>query len=173
MTKAELIEAVHEAHGDGMSRRAMAELIDSVFDQIGKAVKKNGRFVGAWTPKHYESQSKKVPLLNDAAASGAHMLPRERLREEMAKPQLGWFHWLRRPVLATALTVLMGVGIGVFFISDGSYSHKTTDDTLAVAEPGSAVSDLQSLEKNHDLYSDFEVLDDLDLQQNVTANPAE
>src|ERR1700722_18263083 len=96
-----------------------------------------------------------------------------RLREEMAKPQLGWFHWLRRPVLATALTVLMGVGIGVFFISDGSYSHKTTDDTLAVAEPGSAVSDLQSLEKNHDLYSDFEVLDDLDLQQNVTANPAE
>ena len=96
-----------------------------------------------------------------------------RLREEMAKPQLGWFHWLRRPVLATALTVLMGVGIGVFFISGGSYSHKTTDDTLAVAEPGSAVSDLQSLEKNHDLYSDFEVLDDLDLQQNVTANPAE
>jgi glycine/D-amino acid oxidase-like deaminating enzyme len=46
--------------------------------------KKNGRFVGAWTPKHYESQSKKIALLNDAAASGAYMLPRERLREEMA-----------------------------------------------------------------------------------------
>ncbi len=45
MTKAELIEAVHGAHGDGLSRRAVSELIDSVFDQIGKAVKKSGRFV--------------------------------------------------------------------------------------------------------------------------------
>lgn len=45
MTKAELIEAVHEAHGDGMSRKTMGELIDTVFVQIGKAVKKNGRFV--------------------------------------------------------------------------------------------------------------------------------
>ena len=96
-----------------------------------------------------------------------------RLREEIAKPQAGWFHWLHRPVLAAALTVLMGVGIGVFFISDSSPYHKTTDEAWADAQPGSAVSDLQSLEKNHDLYSDFEVLDDLDLQQNVTANPAE
>jgi glycine/D-amino acid oxidase-like deaminating enzyme len=46
--------------------------------------KKNGRFVGAWTPKHFESQSRKVALLNNAAASGARMVPRERIREEMA-----------------------------------------------------------------------------------------
>ena len=38
-----------------------------------------------------------------------------RLREEMAKPQAGWLQWFRRPVLAAALTVLMGVGIGLFF----------------------------------------------------------
>ncbi len=38
-----------------------------------------------------------------------------RLREEMAKPQAGWLHWFRRPVLAAALTVIMGVGIGLFF----------------------------------------------------------
>ena len=38
-----------------------------------------------------------------------------RLREEMAKPQAGWLHWFRRPVLAAALTVIMGVGVGVFF----------------------------------------------------------
>ena len=44
MTKAELIEAVHEGHGEGLSRKAVAELVDSVFVQIGKAVKKNGRF---------------------------------------------------------------------------------------------------------------------------------
>jgi len=38
-----------------------------------------------------------------------------RLREEMAKPQAGWLQWFRRPVLAAALTVLMGVGVGLFF----------------------------------------------------------
>jgi len=42
---------------------------------------------------------------------------------------------------------------------------------IADVGPGSAVSDLQTLEKNHDMYSDFELLDDLDLQQNVVANP--
>ena len=98
-----------------------------------------------------------------------------RLCEEIAKPQVSWLHWLRRPVLAAALTVLMGVGIGLFF-TQGNVLHKGGDEgevAAVIAEPGSAVSDLQSLEKNHDLYSDFEVLDDLDLQQNVTANPAE
>ena len=39
------------------------------------------------------------------------------------------------------------------------------------AEPGTAVGDLQALEKNQNLYSDFEVLDDLEVQQDVTANP--
>src|SRR5580765_9122869 len=37
-----------------------------------------------------------------------------RLREEMAKPQAGWLQWFRRPVLAAALTVMLGVGIGIF-----------------------------------------------------------
>ena len=41
----------------------------------------------------------------------------------------------------------------------------------APAEPGTAVGDLQALDKNHDLYSDFDVLDDLTVQQDVTANP--
>jgi predicted anti-sigma-YlaC factor YlaD len=94
-----------------------------------------------------------------------------RLREEMAKPQAGWRYWLRRPVLAAALTVLMGVGVGLFF-ARGSY--RPTDDMAtanAIVEPGSAVGDLQALDKNHDLYSDFELLDDLDIQQDVVANP--
>src|SRR5579864_9451297 len=38
----------------------------------------------------------------------------ERLREEMAKPQQGWFAWFRQPALAAALTVLMGIGVGLF-----------------------------------------------------------
>lgn len=46
--------------------------------------KKTGRFVGAWTPKHYAAQAKKLAMLNDAARSEAYMVPRERQREEMA-----------------------------------------------------------------------------------------
>jgi glycine/D-amino acid oxidase-like deaminating enzyme len=45
---------------------------------------KHGRFVGAWTPKHYASQEKRLASLNDDAQSGAYMVPRERQREEIA-----------------------------------------------------------------------------------------
>lgn len=92
-----------------------------------------------------------------------------RLREEMAKPQAGWLHWFRHPVLAAALTVIMGVGVGFFFWRGDRVP--TTDASVVYADPGSAVSDLQTLEKNHDMYSDFELLDDLDVQQNVVATP--
>ena len=100
-----------------------------------------------------------------------------RLREEMAKPQAGWLSWFRRPVLAAALTVLMGVGIGLFFTRGGIYGPENNvvavvePQTAQAAEPGTAVSDLQALEKNHDLYSDFDLLDDLEVQHDVTANP--
>jgi hypothetical protein len=92
-----------------------------------------------------------------------------RLREEMAKPQAGWLHWFRRPVLAAALTVIMGVGIGLFLTRDNG----RVNPPVAAADlgPGSAVSDLQTLDKNNDLYADFELLDDLDLQQNVAPSP--
>jgi len=90
-----------------------------------------------------------------------------RLREEIAKPQAGWLHWFRRPVLAAALTVILGVGVGLF-VTRGRIS----DPGPPIAEgPGTAVSDLQALENNHDMYSDFEMLDDLDVQQDVVANP--
>jgi len=98
-----------------------------------------------------------------------------RLREEISKPQAGWLAWFRRPVLAAALTVLMAVGVGLFFSkNDGMY--RSGDNVVAVidsqaqSEPGTAVSDLQALEKNHDLYSDFDLLDDLEVQQDVRAN---
>jgi len=98
-----------------------------------------------------------------------------RLREEMAKPQAGWLAWFRRPVLAAALTVLMAVGVGLFF-TENSGIYRSSDDTVSVLEaqapePGTAVSDLQALDKNHDLYSDFDLLDDLAVQHDVVANP--
>jgi len=93
-----------------------------------------------------------------------------RLREEMARPQAGWLSWFRRPVLAAALTVLMGIGVGLFVTRGGSV-QPPVEDASAEVGPGSAVSDLQALDANHDMYSDFELLDDLELQQDVTANP--
>lgn len=95
-----------------------------------------------------------------------------RLREEVARPPAGWRYWLRRPALAAALTVLMGIGVGLFVTHDSRLLNHGQEAVLTEgAEPGTAVSDLQSLDKNHDLYSDFELLDDLEVQQNVTANP--
>jgi len=98
-----------------------------------------------------------------------------RLREEMAKPQAGWLTWFRRPVLAAALTVLMGMGVGLFF-TKGSGIYSSGNNVVAVMdsqtqEPGTAVGDLQALEKNHDLYSDFDLLDDMQVQHDVSANP--
>lgn len=93
-----------------------------------------------------------------------------RLREEMARPQASWLQWFRRPVLAAALTVLMGIGVGLFVTRGGSLQHPA-EDTYADAGPGSAVNDLKALDADHDMYSDFELLDDLELQQDVTANP--
>ena len=97
-----------------------------------------------------------------------------RLREEMAKPHAGWLAWFRRPVLAAALTVLMGVGVGLFFTRDSGFyesGRNVVADSAQTAEPGTAVGDLQSLEKNHDLYADFDLLDDLEVQHDVKANP--
>src|ERR1700730_3489313 len=45
---------------------------------------KNGRFVGAWTPKHFAYQQPRLAGLNKEAQSGAFMVPRERQREETA-----------------------------------------------------------------------------------------
>src|SRR5271154_882198 len=45
---------------------------------------KPGRFVGAWTRQHFQTQQRRLGMLNDAARSGAYMVPRERQRDEIA-----------------------------------------------------------------------------------------
>ncbi len=92
-----------------------------------------------------------------------------RLREETAKPASIWLRWVRKPALAVALAVLMVVGITLF--ERGGIVPPSERGPIADVEPGTAVGDLQALDKNHELYSDFDVLDDLEVQHDVTANP--
>ena len=101
-----------------------------------------------------------------------------RLREEVARPAVGWLHWLRRPGLAMALAAfLLGCGMLIGYRSSRTYfveldAINTAPPELSVPVlPGSAVGDLQALDKNHDLYADFDVLDELQVQDDVTATP--
>jgi anti-sigma factor RsiW len=91
-----------------------------------------------------------------------------RLREEMAKPQPGWLQRFRAPALALSFALLMMVVGGVSW-----YGRTPEAPPLAQipAAPGTAVGDLQALDKNHDLYADFDILDDLQVQQDVQGNP--
>lgn len=92
---------------------------------------------------------------------------RARVREEAQQQPAGVMHWFRKPALVISLMVLMVVGITLFPAHNG-----VRDKNGPIAfEPGTAVGDLQALDKNHDLYSDFDLLDDLQVQQDVTANP--
>jgi len=97
-----------------------------------------------------------------------------RLREEMAQPRVSWLQWMRKPALALSLTVLVAFG-ATFLNYEYRDGHAGSASGSFVAaqrpEPGTAVGDLQALDKNHDLYADFDLLDDVQVQQNVVANP--
>jgi hypothetical protein len=100
-----------------------------------------------------------------------------RLREEMARPAAGLFRWLQRPAWAMSLAAIMfAAALGVIGIGSKSYIKTETIATKPPSlglpvQPGTAVGDLQALEKNDELYADFDVLDELQVQDDVTANP--
>ena len=92
---------------------------------------------------------------------------RARLREEAAKPS-AWLLWLRKPVLAVSLALVMVASITLIRTDSGH--GRDEEVATSVAEPGTAVGDLQALDKNNELYSDFDLLDDLQVQSDVNAN---
>jgi len=94
---------------------------------------------------------------------------RARLREAAAEPQ-GWFAWLRKPAIAFALAVLMVASVTIFSNAPEHSDFVKNSKPPAVAATGTAVSDLQELEHDGDMYANFDMLDDIGPQPQ-TANP--
>src|SRR6266436_1767527 len=105
-----------------------------------------------------------------------------RLREEKAAEatrERGWLAWLPRPALAMAAALAVAAGIGIWqhnasgtVAGNGPLVAPRIVQTSAAAERGTAVSDLQTLDTDNDLYADFDVLDDIDSQQNTATATA-
>jgi hypothetical protein len=93
---------------------------------------------------------------------------RARVREEQTRPA-GWLAWLRKPALAVSLMVLMVASISLF---QGSRDVKDNGANRAsvTLKPGTAVGDLQYLDRNHDLLADFDMLDDLEATPGTVQN---
>ena len=94
---------------------------------------------------------------------------RARLREEAARTT-AWWQWVRKPALAVSLAVLMVVSIVLVRTDAGHHQQQEEAAMVETAEPGTAVGDLLSLEKNNELYSDFDLLDELQAQEDRNAN---
>lgn len=92
-----------------------------------------------------------------------------RLREEDSKQQHSWFAWLRRPVIAVSMAVILVAG-SAFWLEQ----YRQTKPVPVVV--GSAVGDLQVFDNNHDMLADSDpdsaasLLDDLQVQQDVNEN---
>jgi predicted anti-sigma-YlaC factor YlaD len=105
-----------------------------------------------------------------------------RLREEMARPAEAWYRRLLPSLrLRPAWLTSMATVIFMVVLALGNKSYFVQTETIATrppalltpVQPGTAVGDLQALEKNDDLYADFDMLDELQVQDDVaaTANP--
>jgi len=87
---------------------------------------------------------------------------RARMREQGATAATGWMAWLRRPLVAAAAAVLIALGAGLLEIGHFRSDRNTlanNDNVVRVNAPESAVSDLQYLDTNADLFSEFDALD--------------
>ncbi len=87
-----------------------------------------------------------------------------RLREEQQKASAGWLQWFRNPALSVAAALSLAVGIGLYQV--GRFMHAADNPPEVAfhisAPTGTAVSDLQYLDKNSDLLQNFDALDDMD-----------
>jgi len=88
-----------------------------------------------------------------------------RLREEKQRASAGWLQWFRHPALSIAAALCLVVGIGSYQVGRFLREGNTPPAPIAfhIAAPtGTAVADLQFLDKNSDLLQNFDALDDMD-----------
>ena len=75
MTKAELIEKLQKGSGKNLSKRAIGEIVDEVFEQIQKSVKKEKRFsypgFGTFTLRKRAPRVGRNPRTGDEIPIGA------------------------------------------------------------------------------------------------------
>lgn len=75
---------------------------------------------------------------------------RAHVKEEREKaPAASWVAWLRRPVLAVSLATALAAGGLLYRL------------TVATPPPEGAVADIESLDKNHDLIIDTDLVNEL------------
>ncbi len=82
-----------------------------------------------------------------------------RLRELKAQPK-SWLAWLRKPAMALVTALLLITGIALLQHVQKPETPTTTVSKFVI-QRGTAVGDLETLEDNHDLYANFDVLDDM------------
>jgi anti-sigma factor RsiW len=88
---------------------------------------------------------------------------RAHVKEEREKAPAGMFGWLRRPVLAASLVTVLAAGAVVFRL----VSAPPVDNSAGPPQVGTALADIESLDKNHDL------LIDTDLVNELTGDPSD
>src|SRR6478735_7531482 len=79
---------------------------------------------------------------------------RAHVKEEREKAPAGMFGWLRRPMLAAALATVLAAGGVVYQL----ISHS---DNNGAPQAGTALADIESLDKNHDLIIDTDLVNEL------------
>ena len=100
------------------------------------------------------SMRKTMALLDEweAPEPSPYFLTRLRahVKDEREKAPAGMFGWLRRPMLAAALATVLAAGGVVYRL------------TVATPPPDNgAVADIESLDKNHDLIIDTDLVNEL------------
>jgi anti-sigma factor RsiW len=84
---------------------------------------------------------------------------RARVREQAASWNQGWLAWLRRPAIATAAAGLIALGIGLLQGGNWNFKKVTMAGKDGVLATDTAVGDLQYLDRNADLFTEFDALD--------------
>jgi predicted anti-sigma-YlaC factor YlaD len=104
------------------------------------------------------SMRKTMALLDqwEAPEPSPYFLTRLRahVKEEREKaPAARWVAWLRRPVLAVSLATALAAGGLVYRLTMGPPPPDSG--------PGTALADIESLDKNHDLVIDTDLVNEL------------